>query len=239
MGARAGIAIFLSILWIGCPGVGGAAAQPDYRNAVFQPSFFTDGKRYVSGKGFVTVYGGRHLFITANHLIGVAGGYDRNHDGEEIAETVDRMEAVSIDDDAVRLATTRVLTLPDTEARGFFRTNGDVVAFIVEPAGDYMTLPLATALPREGEELWMLSPAWGAGGKAHKVTVKDADDDSILYVFQSTTINLTATSGAPLVNADGEVVGINIGGGRRGGAMLGVGNPAVAIRAHLDNGRPE
>lgn len=53
--------------------------------------------------------------------------------------------------------------------------------------------------------------------------------DSLDYIYDVPGVNFAGTSGAPVFNAAGEVVGINLGGGNHNGKTFDFANPAVAF----------
>jgi hypothetical protein len=57
------------------------------------------------------------------------------------------------------------------------------------------------------------------------------------YVYDVRKINLAGTSGAPILNAIGEIVALNIGGDDDGGRLAGFGNPCTSILKFLKSAR--
>ena len=70
----------------------------------------------------------------------------------------------------------------------------------------------------------------GPEPKLHKAKVISASDKSLIFEYEQSDIVLNATSGAPIINSSGEVVGLNIGGGERLGVMNGIANPCTSIK---------
>jgi hypothetical protein len=74
-----------------------------------------------------------------------------------------------------------------------------------------------------------LSEVYGLTGYKHGATVVAADSDAVGYKFDK-PIELQATSGAAVVDAQGHVVAINLGGlTDESGAVIGIGNPVTVF----------
>ena len=67
----------------------------------------------------------------------------------------------------------------------------------------------------------------------HRAVVNFVSDGELQYRFDESGMDITATSGAPIVNHKGEVVGINIAGGTDGTGFYGFANPVKRFRAVL------
>ena len=59
--------------------------------------------------------------------------------------------------------------------------------------------------------------------------VVESDTKNLVYKFERKGLKTAGTSGAPVVNEKGEVVGMNTGGGQEGDVQFGFANPAKAI----------
>jgi len=51
----------------------------------------------------------------------------------------------------------------------------------------------------------------------------------LVFEYEEKDIELTATSGAPILNSKGEVVGLNAAGGEQNGKKIGVANPCTGM----------
>lgn len=69
---------------------------------------------------------------------------------------------------------------------------------------------------------------------ANRVFVSESS--LLAYEFDDLTLQIRATSGAPVVNARGEVVGLNVAGGLVEGRMVGHAHPVESVSAHLQRG---
>ena len=94
---------------------------------------------------------------------------------------------------------------------------------------------LAPAAPRAGDPVWLATSIRGRPERTVAAVVVESTADTLIYRFAQGTSErvLRFTSGAPLLDGLGQVVGINIGGGALGGRRLGHANHAGSIRQHL------
>ncbi|GAE90805.1 hypothetical protein [Acetivibrio straminisolvens] len=114
----------------------------------------------------------------------------------------------------------KVLKIEDAET--YPEVNKDIVAFYYGENLDANRLKLSSKLSKKGEMVWLAAlTLLGVEPKLHKATVKSVSDEMLIFEYQDKDIILNATSGAPVLNASGEVVGLNIGGGEQFGKKLG------------------
>ncbi|MBF5043372.1 trypsin-like peptidase domain-containing protein [Aggregicoccus sp. 17bor-14] len=113
----------------------------------------------------------------------------------------------------------------------------DLAAFIAPESAASRVLPLATQNPKVGDDVWLVAEVRGGrsvGTHLHRARVVESKRTTLAYTFEDPTLELRATSGAPVVNAKGEVVGVNLGGGHQGDSLYGVAHPVQSVRAHLE-----
>jgi hypothetical protein len=96
-------------------------------------------------------------------------------------------------------------------------------------------LDLAPADPKVGDIVWLAAPVNGAPPDVHLHAAKVAQvDANALYVeFAEKALDLAGTAGAPLIDAQGRVVGMCVGGGTMDGVVVGGANPVGAMRARI------
>lgn len=87
-----------------------------------------------------------------------------------------------------------------------------------------MTVSLDPLNP--GDRVWLVSEVIGSQSLVHSATVEGIQDGWLIYRFDQ-PLELRATSGAPVVDALGEVVAINAGGGDDNGKTFGAGTPVT------------
>jgi hypothetical protein len=94
-------------------------------------------------------------------------------------------------------------------------------------------LVLAPSLPRKDERVWLVSSLVEGTELVHPARVFYAADNLLTYQFDSADLQLRATSGAPIVNARGQLIALNLGGRPIQGVLRGFGVPAPSIKKAL------
>jgi hypothetical protein len=130
------------------------------------------------------------------------------------------------------------LVIPDAGPLGQATRAPDILAFWGPEGPSVAAGRLAAATPARGVRVWLaasLREGAPPAQRLHPATVLGTDQDGdLLYRFDHPHLSLRATSGAPVPNAAGAVVAINLGGGREGKDLHGVGNPVGRFGPPLD-----
>jgi hypothetical protein len=110
----------------------------------------------------------------------------------------------------------------------------DIAAFFIKDVQNINPAPLASQAPKVGDPVWVAaqSPEY-PGQRIFKAVVVEITNRSMVFKFENLEKELRYTSGAPVVNKDGEVVGINVGGGEFKKQKVGHANHVENIRRHL------
>jgi hypothetical protein len=174
------------------------------------------------------------LLLTAQHLLGPAGGFPADLPWDSLNETIKVAKAVSMDDPGVSVTSKRAILIKGAHKLDKTGMANDIAVFELDSSNNLPALRLSQTSPASGDRVWL----YGRQRNSQVVelfpaTVVRSDSQELRFVFDLNDIRLPGTSGAPVLNSAGEVVAINIGGVERAGKLMGYGNPVLSVRNHL------
>jgi hypothetical protein len=108
----------------------------------------------------------------------------------------------------------------------------DIAAFRVKPQQGLAPLLLADEEPQPGDPVW-LAAAMPDGSRTRRAVCVENTRRGFIFRYEDSKEIPKHSSGAPVLDLDGAVVGINTGLGRLGRYEIGHANPLSSIRAHL------
>lgn len=222
------------------------AAPELAQGEVFRPEFRVKNKKVLAGTAFALDVDGTVVAVTAFHLFGPPGGLDAAVPAKDLPNIVRSVGLRDAWTDAPVAETGPALPLPDAVVMGGPTASLDLAAFPLLPTdpaappveGAIPAHPakLAAALPKVGDPVWLAAPLMNAAPDApHLLPAKvvEVNKDWLFYSFADTALDLTATSGGPVLNAAGEVVGVHLGGGKVESELVGSANPLPAHKDRL------
>ncbi|MET0270601.1 MAG: serine protease [Sphingomonas sp.] len=216
------------------PLAGAIAAQ----DAICRPELTVDGKTYEAGTAFV-VDGARPLLVTAHHLFGEMGGLPEEVRWRDMPRRATSARCRQVKGGA-RLTTGAALAIDGAHSLSPTSTveYRDIAAFPLAGGGAGVPrLTLAEREPATGSRVWLVAQVRGGDPATllHRATVVGHEQGAMVYAFDDTRIELQATSGAPIVDAEGKLVGINLGGTTAEGSddVQGVGDSLEVVRKAL------
>jgi hypothetical protein len=233
---RTGLLALACCLALSGPASAQSSEIPAFTDAsICRPEFNVDGARYRAGTAFLLQTEQRTLLVTAQHLFGPDGGAAADVPASEVPARV-RMDVCVAFDGGARWRAETPLAIEG--ARPGFDENAmrDVAAFPVAGRAERLpVLRLASQPPAVGEAVWLVAQTIGEPSSSallHRGVVAALNDSALVFVYDA-PISITATSGAPIVNARGEVVGVNYGGGEDAGRYIGLATGLGSVRTAL------
>jgi hypothetical protein len=216
---------------------------------VMVPVFTVDGVSKDVGLMFAVEVGDKRVLVTAHSLFGPAGGFAAPIPAAELPTRVTKV----LLRDAYETRTdcgfsTAVLPVPDAEPMAAAHQGGrDVAVFAVgvpakgkeakKAAENPPLVPLmfASAAPAVGDVVRVLAPTAGRADRQVGAKVVEVGTGSLYFQYDDNTVDVTGTVGAPVVNAAGQVVGINVGAGKMDdGSLIGAASPLGGVRERVE-----
>jgi hypothetical protein len=112
----------------------------------------------------------------------------------------------------------------------------DLAAFWIKEPHRLKPVPLASQPPQVGDPIWLVArPKDGTTKKTVDAVVVEITDRSLVFRYRDPGEKPKYSSGAPMINQEGQVVGVIVGGGEFRGEKLGHANHVGNIRRHITN----
>jgi hypothetical protein len=109
----------------------------------------------------------------------------------------------------------------------------DIAAFKIPNPGELNAPPLALESPQKGDAVWQVARSEQPRQKLFKAVIVEITERAMVYKYEGPEQRPQYSSGSPIVNQEGEVVGITVGGGDLENQSLGHANHVKNIRKHL------
>ena len=203
--------------------------MPD--NAVFRPTFDTTAGSVDAGTAFGIQIEARSqpVVLSALHLLGSAGGLDEQIAGADVGKVMKNVKLVDCFKEGAPIEIgNSAIVIPDAAPVGKPAKAGYIIAFLAPEGSGVHVYRLAESFPKPGERVWLAAQVFEGAPidqRLHPATVTGKFPTGECQYRFDDQITLTATSGAPVLNAAGEVVAINLAGMDVQGKIHGVGNP--------------
>lgn len=201
--------------------------------SVFRPTFDTKDGVYTAGTAVgVRVEGVEGtVILTAGHLFGPSGGMEREIATTELPEFLKKATFNDLFTDELVFECDTIVSMP--EISELPEITNDLAVLLANKDTKIPTYEIDDSPLSEGDTVWLLASISGGGEdemKLHKAKVMASDNTALVIEYDSTELDLTASSGAPILNGSGKVVGINLGSMEEGGKLVGIANPAMSFK---------
>lgn len=224
----------------------GAMAEPPKAvvDTLCRPTFEMKDQPLSAGTAFLMETGVDKqpvVLVTAHHLLGPMGGLATEVAWNDVPGTVKRATCRSIVT-PTQSWTGTPLAIPGAASFNNQTKEGlrDIALLAVQGKPTAKPLKLAPSQPRLGETVWLVAQLVSGAPKdklLFKAKVSRVQDLALNYTVDDPqgTFELRATSGAPVVNERGEVVAVNLAGGRAAGGFNLAGISVNVVRKALES----
>jgi hypothetical protein len=214
-----------------------------------RPEFRSYRECVFGGYAFVSCVGSHTLLLTALHVMdefikmkGIdATKHNKDYTGEELPKYVTTVRLYDVLQERWMLHELGdagpMLVLPNSRTADdepfAFR---DIAAFWVKPQIALSPIPLALQDPQPGDPVW-LAGAMPDSSRTRRAVCVENTPYGFIFRYEESKEMPKHSSGAPILNREGAVIGINTGLGRLGRYDIGHANPLSSIRTHLTEAR--
>ncbi|MBK9395219.1 MAG: trypsin-like peptidase domain-containing protein [Uliginosibacterium sp.] len=177
----------------------------------------------------------RPMLMTAHHLFGPAGGVERQLGWDELPSSIVAVECAPLAGQSGPILAVAPVGIKHARSYAEDGPLRDLAAFPIKDL-NVPALKLAAADPKPGDTVWLVARVSGGASPQqllHKAKVLKSDPGILEYSYDNSAIVLRATSGAPIVNDAGEVVGLNIGSRKGAHSVAGVAVPRKTLLSSL------
>ncbi len=210
-----------------------------------RPEFKSGHDSYFGSQGFIVESAKENILITALHVLdGLikkalidATAQNKTYTGKELPKLISCVNLYDVLEDKWMFhdmgTAGPMIVLPDARMDDEEPySHRDIAAFLIKENKMIRPGRLASVTPDVGESVWLAAKVTD-NGNIHKAVVVEKTERSFIFRYKDSSLNLKLTSGAPILNKGGEVVGINIGGGFYSKQHFGHANHVENIIRHL------
>ena len=205
----------------------------------FQPSFKVADREFQAGKAVVVKVPGAPgglMVLSCMHILGPAGGMPRQLESADLPKSLQQIKLIDIHGKETAIGP--ALAVPGAKPFALPDASTDISAFTA-PA--FLAISARSSSRPRSPASATASGCWRESSAARRpprfsTTRTSGAPTTSCWVTSSTTtaLNLTATSGAAVLNARGQVVGLNLGGGLVGKKLIVFANPITSVRKKIE-----
>lgn len=209
-------------------------------NVLMKPTFHLADESWSGGCAFVLRLARRPeaLLVTPHHLFGPAAGLEKQMSGKDIKRELLEVTGVSMQDGKTTLVASKYIDNPNARSMDRAGAERDLAVFVIDSGEGMRALEFARLAPRVGQTVYMYARLRSASApRLFPATVTQVEPSGLSYVFIGKSFDGRGTSGAPVLDERGRVVGMNVGGSDESGHSTGYANPATRMRELITSSR--
>ncbi len=213
---------------------------------VVRPIFNCGSNFLIGSAGFVIKYNEKLLFVTAIHVLDSivkALNYAPTSEKSLSSFISDKISSIDLFDifsdnwminmvgKADHMYDIKNAKIGDIEPY----CDNDIAIFNVTECDALSPQVLASEPPKLGDRVWQAFPSTDNKHHIHAATIVEINKESLIFKYDHKGQIMEGGSGSPLLNENGEVIGILVGGGHYDGIEYGYCNQLSNIQNHLLN----
>jgi hypothetical protein len=204
---------------------------------LLQPTFETPVGPLTHGAATVVLHADRTWLLTAHHHFSEHGPLGRNYLADELPSLVQGVKAATVLPPRVLMEIGPPTVLEHARALTLDAAQFDLAAFPMK-GRRRGALELAEELPPPNSPIWVVADPDLGAPRPHLAWLSSAPDTGLIYYFDDENLVLSAVGGSPVLNADGNLIGLHLSQGISEGRAYGVANPVGSIRRMLGGAKP-
>lgn len=210
-------------------------------NLILSQSFETIQGRLDAGTGFILkLEGQKNKFIlTALHIFGPKGGLKKQIKSKDLPNSIKNARFTDDFNGNGIIISVKPIYIPNAEPACNY-VDKDLAAFRITSNENLPSLKLNTAKLTIGQDVWLAASLSNEELKSQKLfhgIITLTNDKELDFKYDNPNIKTYGTSGAPILDVHGDVIGLNLGhkiDKSNKKELIGVANPAISIKALLD-----
>jgi hypothetical protein len=201
-------------------------------NALLLPTYiFEQNPPASAGYAFVFEEAGHRYVSTAYHVFGPPGGLRSKLSARELPGEVKALAGVCLGDGQTVIVAQPALYVEGARPMDAEGAESDVAFFRLPDLRAKAAFRLATVPAKAGERVWLFARLLDrAEARLYPAKVAEITPKLVRYEFENASLNLTACSGAPILDEFGVVAGMHLGFVKKNDTLIGLGAPASALR---------
>lgn len=216
--------------------IGTANSNEDVKPPIiYYPIIKTSVGTVAAGTAFIVKNGKMQYAVTAQHLIGTAGGLKKDYNGHDLLEIFKNISLTPVFSGYENIESKDFIKIPNAEGINETTAKNDIFISPLSGTIDSTPFRIAAREPDIGDTVMLYAAVSSSDKFMHKAIVAELSEDQIIYIFEDKDLNLRATSGAPILNQQNQVIGINLAGGKlEDGSVVGFANPSKSILYNIN-----